>query len=106
LVITQELLISLPAAEIVNITPTGNASYGSTSLTLKRHGSSLVLAPKAMDFAESMTEPPPTANTNSICSCLQISTPFRTREIFGFGSTHPNSIQLIPALVNESLKIS
>ena len=48
LVITHELLISLPAAAIVKITPTGKASIGSISFALKRHGSSVDFAPTAI----------------------------------------------------------
>ena len=61
LVITQELLSSLPAALIVKITPIGRAFIGFFSWLLKSQGSKSTNAPQAIAFAESITEPPPTA---------------------------------------------
>ena len=65
LVITEELLISLPAAAIVSTTPTGSADSGVLFLSYKSHTSKSAAAPYAIAFAESITLPPPTASMKS-----------------------------------------
>ena len=90
-VITHEFDISLPAAEIVKIDPTGILSFTFSSPMENFHGLKSTLAPAEIAFDESNTDPPPTARIKSTFSLLTISTPFSTKLSLGFGSTPPNS---------------
>ena len=55
-----------------------------------------------MAFAESMTEPPPTARIQSTLASLQRRTPSRTRVISGFGRTPPSSKCSMPAASSDA----
>lgn len=73
LVSTQELLLSEPEAASVSTVPTGRVVSGFVPVDANCHGSVLVATPMAMAFAESITEPPPTAQHKvdalSLCQC-------------------------------------
>ena len=89
---TQELDISEPAADNVRIAPFLNVLAGTAFCKEKSQTSTSGLAtPLAISFAESITDPPPTANTKSTPSCLQSSIPLRTSESSGLATTPPNS---------------
>ena len=104
--ITHELLSSEPAALIVSITPTFKASVGVFWCRLNNHGSKSTLAPQAIALAESITDPPPTANIKSTCSSFTIFTPCLTSAILGFGSTPESSIKSTLALFKDVTTLS
>ena len=91
---------------MVKITPTGSALLGTRFLMEKSHWSPSSSVPMAISFAESMTLPPPTANTSSIPSSLQSCAPLRTSDSFGFGSTPPSSIKSIPLSCSDAVTVS
>ena len=78
-----------------NITPTGIWAVDVFSLIENNQGLKSTNAPLEIDFAESITEPPPTAKIKSILFSLQSLTPSNTKDNLGFGSTPPNSIKSI-----------
>ncbi len=97
LVSTQELLLSEPEAASVSTVPTGRVVSGFVPVDANCHGSVLVATPMAMAFAESITEPPPTASTKSMPSRSASAMPLRTSDTFGFGDTPPSSTKARPA---------
>ena len=93
LVKTAESLISLPAAEIVNITPTGILFFNTSFPTQKSHKSIVGFAtPCAIALAVSMTLPPPTAKIKSILFSTAVFTPSLAKLRRGLGCTPPNKI--------------
>ena len=98
LVSTQELLLSEPEAASVSTVPTGSVVSGFVPVDANCHGSVLVATPMAMAFAESITEPPPTASTKSMPSRSASAMPLRTSDTFGFGDTPPSSTKARPAV--------
>ena len=59
-----------------------------------------------MAFAESITEPPPTARISSIPCSLQIAIPSFTRLSRGFGLTPDNSYIVMPEAFREAVTVS
>ena len=75
-VITELLLVSLPAAAIVSTEPTGRQLVAILVCAYNSHTSLSGSAnPYATALAVSMTEPPPTANMKSSPSRFPISIP-------------------------------
>ena len=93
---------SLPAAGMVSTTAMGSTSWSVALVSKSSHTSPSTQAPLAMAFAESMTEPPPTASTQSTLASLQRRTPSRTRVISGFGRTPPSSKCSMPAASSDA----
>ena len=89
---TAELLISLPAAEIVKTVPTGSAFFNSF-LFFQNSQISVpgFAAPIAIPFAVSIALPPPTARISSAPKAIAFSTPFLAKDRRGFGFTPPSS---------------
>ena len=93
---------SLPAAGMVSTTAMGSTSWSVALVSKSSHTSPSTQAPLAMAFAESMTEPPPTASTQSTLASLQRRTPSRTSVISGFGRTPPSSKCSMSAASSEA----
>jgi len=106
LVITAELLISLPAAECVKTHATGIASIGFLFPIAKSHTSQSAFAPSAVYLHESITLPPPTASIISTFSRFATAIASLTKVILGFGSTPPISTNSIALLLSEALIVS
>ena len=70
--ITQESDISDPLAAIVKMTPNGIVFTGVFSWVENSQGLWETKAPALIDFAESMTDPPPTARIKSMSFSLTI----------------------------------
>ena len=87
---------------MVSTTAMGSTSWSVALVSKSSHTSPSTQAPLAMAFAESMTEPPPTARTQSTLASLQRRTPSRTRVISGFGRTPPSSKCSMPAASSEA----
>ena len=64
--------MSEPLAASVKITPTGIAFSGVFSCVENNQGECSTQAPTAIDFAESMTDPPPIARIKSMPFSLTI----------------------------------
>ena len=76
---TAVSLVSLPAAEMVRMAPTGSVCSTGRFRSQKSHRSpSGLAAPRAMALAASMTLPPPTARTRSAPKSNAFWTPSRT----------------------------
>ena len=97
---TAKVSISEPVAARVSTEYTGRAAFIFAGAMTRSHGSPSYLAPPATTFAQSMTLPPPMASTMSMQFSLQISTPFLTDSILGFGSTPDSSKTSSPASFN------
>ena len=93
---------SLPAAGMVSTTAMGSTFLFGRFVANSSQTSSSMHAPLAMAFAESMTDPPPTASTQSTPSALQAATPSRTSVISGFGRTPPSFTYATPAASSEA----
>ena len=87
---------------MVSTTAMGSTSWSRALVSKSSHTSPSTQAPLAMAFAESMTEPPPTASTQSTLASLQRRTPSRTRVISGFGRTPPSSKCSMPAASSDA----
>ncbi len=102
LLITVFFEASLPAAGMVSTTAMGSTLLFGRFVVNSSHTSSSMQAPLAMAFAESMTDPPPTASTQSMPLSLHSATPSRTKVISGFGRTPPSFTHSTPAAPSEA----
>ena len=102
LLITVFFDASLPAAGMVRTTAMGSTFALGRFVVKSSHTSSSMQAPFAIAFAESMTDPPPTASTQSTPSFLHRATPSRTSSISGFGRTPPSFTHSTPAASSDA----
>ena len=100
---TAESLISLPAAGIVNTTPTGS-DFSSFTLPIQMSqiSASGFAVPCAVAFAVSMTLPPPTAKIRSAPNAIASRMASRASPSRGFGFTPPITANAIPAPVSRA----
>ena len=94
---------SLPAAGMVSTTAMGSTFSLGRFVAKSSHTSPSMQAPFAIAFAESTTDPPPTASTQSTPSSLHRATPSRTSPISGFGRTPPSFTHAMPAASSDAL---
>ena len=95
---TDELLVSLPAAEIVSTTPTGAQPTGTASRVQNFQMSTPGLpSPSATALAVSMALPPPAASTKSAPNARARSSASRAKASRGLGLTPPSASWASPA---------
>src|SRR5690625_2422089 len=99
-------LNSAPVPAIVTIDPYGRPSVARTFLQITSHTSASVFAPTTIALTQSITLPPPTANTKSTSCSLHNSMPLLTVPSLGFGSTPDNSTHSICASLNKAITSS